>query len=72
MPTYLLLLAAVTTVMPACQRDGVTGANDVSREPAAVLRRGNGGDPQSLDPSKAEDVHAFNVLGDLYEGLVTL
>lgn len=72
MPTYLLLLAAVTTVMPACQRDGVTGANDVSREPAAVLRRGNGGDPQSLDPSKAEDVHAFNVLGDLYEGLVAL
>jgi len=35
-----------------------------------VLRRGNGGDPQTLDPARAEDVHAFNVLADLYEGLV--
>ena len=35
-----------------------------------VLRRGNGGDPGTLDPSLAEDVHAFAVLGDLYEGLV--
>lgn len=37
----------------------------------AVLHRGNGGEPQTLDPSLAEDVHAFNVLRDLYEGLVT-
>jgi oligopeptide transport system substrate-binding protein len=35
-----------------------------------VLRRGNGGDPGTLDPALAEDVHAFNVLLDLYEGLV--
>jgi oligopeptide transport system substrate-binding protein len=35
-----------------------------------VLRRGNGGDPGSLDPALAEDLHAYNVLGDLYEGLV--
>jgi oligopeptide transport system substrate-binding protein len=37
---------------------------------ADVLRRGNGGDPGSLDPALAEDLHAYNVLGDLYEGLV--
>jgi len=36
----------------------------------SVLRRGNGGEPDTLDPSLAEDVHAFNVLFDLYEGLV--
>lgn len=36
----------------------------------AELRRGNGGDPGSLDPVLAEDLHAYNVLGDLYEGLV--
>jgi len=45
-----------------------------SRDPSPtefVLRRGNGGDPQTLDPALAEDVHAFNVLTDLYEGLVT-
>ncbi len=35
-----------------------------------VLRRGNGGDPGSLDPALAQDEHAFNVLADLYEGLV--
>src|SRR5262245_34482246 len=34
------------------------------------LRRGNGGDPGSLDPVLAEDLHAYNVLADLYEGLV--
>lgn len=38
--------------------------------PHAELRRGNGGDPGSLDPVRAEDLHAYNVLGDLYEGLV--
>lgn len=37
-----------------------------------VLRRGNGGEPGTLDPALAEDVHAFNVLRDLYEGLVTV
>ena len=36
-----------------------------------VLRRGNGGEPGTLDPALAEDMHAFNVLRDLYEGLVT-
>ena len=35
-----------------------------------VLVRGNGGDPGSLDPALAEDVHAFNILVDLYEGLL--
>ncbi|MDJ0710552.1 MAG: peptide ABC transporter substrate-binding protein [Woeseiaceae bacterium] len=33
--------------------------------------RGNGGDPGSLDPALAQDEHAFNVLADLYEGLLT-
>ena len=37
-----------------------------------VLHRGNGGDPGSLDPALAEDIHAFNVLTDLFEGLVTV
>ncbi|MDH4259349.1 MAG: peptide ABC transporter substrate-binding protein, partial [Gammaproteobacteria bacterium] len=36
------------------------------------MKRGNGGDPGSLDPVLAEDVHAFNVLLDLYEGLLTV
>jgi ABC-type oligopeptide transport system substrate-binding subunit len=35
-----------------------------------VLRRGNGGEPGSLDPALASDIHAFGILVDLYEGLV--
>jgi oligopeptide transport system substrate-binding protein len=38
----------------------------------STLKRGNGGDPGSLDPALAEDLHAFNVLLDLYEGLLTV
>lgn len=34
-----------------------------------VLVRGNGGEPGTLDPVLAEDIHAFNVLLDMYEGL---
>ena len=34
-----------------------------------VLVRGNGGEPGTLDPILAEDIHAFNVLLDMYEGL---
>ncbi|MGB5491801.1 MAG: ABC transporter substrate-binding protein, partial [Woeseiaceae bacterium] len=39
-------------------------------QPGTVIYRGNGGEPGSLDPALAEDIHAFNILTDLYEGLV--
>jgi len=35
-----------------------------------LIRRGNIEYPETLDPALAEDVHAFNILIDLYEGLV--
>ena len=60
----------VISTTPACDRRSGVEAGDSSQASAVVLRRGNGGDPQTLDPSRAEDVHAFNVLLDLYEGLV--
>lgn len=34
-----------------------------------VLRHGNGAEPNSLDPHRAEGVSAGNILRDLYEGL---
>ncbi len=40
-------------------------------ESGTVIYRGNGGEPGSLDPALAEDIHAFNILTDLYEGLVS-
>jgi oligopeptide transport system substrate-binding protein len=39
--------------------------------PERILTRGIGGDPETLDPGLAEDVHAFSVLIDTYEGLIT-
>lgn len=41
-------------------------ASDIS-----VLRKGNGPEPQTLDPHKAEGVPAANILRDLYEGLIS-
>jgi len=35
------------------------------------LRRGNGEEPQTLDPHRAEGVPTANILRDLYEGLAT-
>lgn len=37
-----------------------------------TIRRGNGGEPHTLDPLLADDEHGHNVLIDLYEGLVTM
>ncbi len=39
--------------------------------PEQVLHRGNGEEPQTLDPHLAEGVPAANILRDLYEGLVS-
>lgn len=49
-----------------------TGCEWEGPDDSSVLHRGNGGYPQSLDPLLAEDVHAFRVLADIYEGLVVV
>jgi oligopeptide transport system substrate-binding protein len=48
------------------------GGEGVSQGDGApvIVRRGNGEDPGTLDPARAEGVHAFNVIEDLYEGLL--
>ena len=60
--TLLQLLAFLVLAV------GCSGSSDSNS--TSVIYRGNGGDPGSLDPALAEDVHAFNILTDLYEGLV--
>ncbi|MBS9777303.1 MAG: peptide ABC transporter substrate-binding protein [Gammaproteobacteria bacterium] len=47
---------------------GLTLAASVNAE--MVLRRGNGAEPQSIDPQISEGVPASNILRDLFEGLV--
>lgn len=65
---YIGPLLAITMIVVACD------SLHTPREPTEstdTLRRGNGGSPGTLDPALAEDVHAFNILIDLYEGLTT-
>lgn len=45
------------------------GLDNAKAPPARVLRRGIGGEPGTLDPHKADDTFAFEILRDLYEGL---
>ena len=60
------LLLAGLVVLAACGPTGDRGeaAGEI------VVHRGIGGDAGTLDPAKAQDTHAFNVLSDLYEGLL--
>jgi oligopeptide transport system substrate-binding protein len=69
MPVRLLLPLALFALLAGCHREPDSRAARTA--PVLELRRGNGGDPGSLDPVRAEDLHAYRVLGDLYEGLLT-
>lgn len=57
----ILLLACLGASFP------VNGAELAESQ---VLRRGNGTEPTTLDPQKAESVTDFNILEDLFEGLI--
>lgn len=69
LPVWLLALAAACSapddfpvkVEPEILDDGAT----------TVLRRGNGAEPETLDPHRAQSVGASNILRDLYEGLIS-
>ncbi|MGB5690336.1 MAG: peptide ABC transporter substrate-binding protein [Woeseiaceae bacterium] len=63
-----LAVLIIALVLGACgERDNAA----ISGETDRTLVRGIGGDPETLDPALAEDVHAFAVLIDTFEGLVT-
>lgn len=53
--------------LAACGNEGESGQTASSQ---SLIRRGNVESPPTLDPWLAEDIHAFNILLDLYEGLV--
>lgn len=62
-----LVLCGFGVVLSGCAESD-SGGLPSSAE--STIRRGNIGEPETLDPLLAEDVHAFSVLIDLYEGLV--
>ena len=47
----------------------IGGATGKELAEVQVLRKGNGAEPESLDPHRAESVPAANILRDLFEGL---
>ena len=70
--SVVVLLLLATFVISGCG-PGSGGRDAAGSDSAAVIiQRGNGGDPQTLDPARAQDTHSFHVLEDLYEGLLAV
>lgn len=60
--------------LDSCGRSGQGsgGASGAGRSSQATLFRGNGPDPDSLDPQKARTVEAQNILRDVFECLTSV
>jgi oligopeptide transport system substrate-binding protein len=67
----IVLAAAILVAIAACSRSPDTNTT-TSPPPGAVLLRGAGAEPDSLDPQKARSVESQGILRDLCEGLTTL
>jgi oligopeptide transport system substrate-binding protein len=67
----VVLLVVAALAAGACQRADGPGAAQPGGD-SAILRRGNGPEPDSLDPQLARTDGAANVLRDAYEGLASL
>ncbi|HEY9181933.1 MAG TPA: peptide ABC transporter substrate-binding protein, partial [Gammaproteobacteria bacterium] len=59
---------ATTSAAATSQIGGPSGTELAERQ---VLHVGNGAELQTLDPHRAEDTASFNVLLDIYEGLIS-
>jgi oligopeptide transport system substrate-binding protein len=72
--TYGLLWAVVLIATAALLAFGPLrrGGALAPQTPAAVLRRGNGAEPESLDPHGARSEAALTILRDVYEGLTEI
>ena len=66
----LLLSAPLAVALAACGDQRSSGDGDDAK--LRVLLRGNGPDPDSVDPHKARSMEATVVLRDLFEGLTRL
>ncbi len=72
--TVLLLACPMLGLLAACSSPEPTGPASTAPDAAAATRlvRGNGPEPDSLDPQRARNVESASVLRDLYEGLTTI
>jgi oligopeptide transport system substrate-binding protein len=69
-PPVVAFLAAI--LLSACSGGGSSNAPSAGGATANVLLRGNGAEPDSLDPQRARSVESQRILRDLCEGLTTL
>jgi oligopeptide transport system substrate-binding protein len=69
-----VFLAVAACALAGCHRHGVPDSLDAPPNASAlhVLRRGNGPEPDSLDPQKAVTQEAQTILRDLFECLTAL
>jgi oligopeptide transport system substrate-binding protein len=67
----LAATAAALGILAGCSGGG-SGASASSAATGNILLRGNGPDPDSLDPQRARSVESQTILRDLCEGLTTL
>jgi oligopeptide transport system substrate-binding protein len=67
----IALAAALLTTLFGCSRSPNTNT-PVRASTSAILLRGSGAEPDSLDPQKARSVESQTILRDLCEGLTTL
>jgi oligopeptide transport system substrate-binding protein len=75
---FPVFLSVVLVLLAGCSRGGegeelqlrVTTPATLP-DGRSLLRRGNGAEPESLDPHKAQSTTSSNILRDLYEGLVS-
>jgi len=66
---WISVATVILLTLAACSRSPVSNTTPPS---AAILLRGAGAEPDSLDPQKARSVESQGILRDLCEGLTTL
>src|SRR5688572_21828957 len=71
MTARVLALTLALLVITACSREPTDAAKSLSPQ-NKILLRGNGPEPDSLDPQKARSNEAHTILRDLCESLTSL
>ncbi len=73
MRRFAIALATVATLfLNGCDPEWQTvNQPEITVAGETVLRKGNGAEPQTLDPHRAQGVPEANILRDLYEGLIS-
>ncbi|MGB5248082.1 MAG: peptide ABC transporter substrate-binding protein [Gammaproteobacteria bacterium] len=71
----LVLALGLALGVAGCGDSGELDSDGVlvqmSSDDGVIIRRGNGGEPDSLDPHRSEETSAADILRDLFEGLTS-